>query len=59
MSKVYTCELKDSSGITHVYMRGKYADVTDSIISYPSDDIPLYVDERETNGDYFLHFILI
>jgi hypothetical protein len=59
MSKVYTCQLKDKSGITHIYMRGTFTDVTDSIITYPTDDVPLFVEERKSHGNYFLHFILV
>lgn len=59
MPNVYTCELKDKSGITHIYMRGNITDITDRIINYHTDDIPFFVDERTSHGDQFVHFILI
>ena len=59
MSKVYICELKDSQGLTHVHIRGSYNDVIDRITTYPTDNVPLLIDEKQTSEGYFIHFILL
>ena len=59
MSKVHTAKLQDQSGVFHIYMRGTKSAVTDAIIDYPTDDIPLFVEERVRDSEYWVHFVLL
>jgi hypothetical protein len=59
MNKLYEAQLKDTSGVTHVFMRGPHQDVINRVMNYPSDDIPMHVEEQDRGKEYFLHFVLI
>jgi len=56
---VHETTLKDKSGVSHVYMRGTYQAVIDRIITYPTDDVPLFVEERSRDSEYWVHFVLM
>ena len=59
MNKLYEAQLKDKSGVTHIFMRGLHQDVINRVMNYPSDDIPMYIEQRDRGDEYFLHFVLL
>lgn len=57
--KLYEAQFTDKHGVTHIFMRGLHQDVINRVVTYPGDDIPMYVEEQDRGEEYFLHFILV